>query len=142
MNVQTLLAALFGALAGYLVGRRHPTSVLVKHDLKIQVQKENGNYTSETTRQKQKVRGRDEVVWVIHDRGHHELPKSSIVKLKFTIGSPLTDEEPQDGGTRVIESSVRPGLERRPYPYKIYYSVGGRDVLMEDPELIIEGDRR
>jgi len=140
MNVvQVLIAGLIGALAGYLIGqkrriKRHGTP----HDFTIHVKKAGSSYTSETTPKSERVRAGDGLEWRVQDHGSNKLPDGSTVKLKFTNGSPVTPEEPNDRGTRTITASVKPRQQRREYPYKVYYSVGGEDFMMEDPELIIE----
>ena len=139
MNVvQALIAGLIGALAGYLLGQKRLIKPRRQHDFMIHVKNEGGTYTSMTTPKSERVKGGDELCWFVNARGSNELPKGSIVKLKFTDGSPVTPAEPNDGGTRIIRALVKPDPERRKYPYKVYYSVGGQDFMMEDPELIIE----
>jgi hypothetical protein len=139
MNVvQALLAGLIGALAGYLIGQKRQIRGSGHHDFTIHVKKEGGTYTSETTPKSERVRAGDGLLWKVQDNGSNKLPHGSTVKLKFTEGSPVTPEEPNDRGARIIRASVKPRQERREYPYKVYYSVGGQDFMLEDPELIIE----
>ncbi len=139
--IQAMIAAALGAIGGYVVGKRLFVRALVKHDFKIHVTKTGATYTSHTTPQSERVKGLDVLVWIVNDRGGNSLPENSVVKLKFTKGSPLIVEEPNDGGNRIIISLAKLRQPRRPYPYKVYYSVGGEDFLLEDPELIMEGDR-
>lgn len=136
--------AVVAAVVGYLVGSSRSKRViaLAQHDFNIKVDKDkSGNYSSRTTPPSKGVKGRDLGAWKIIAEGSNALPAGSIVFLRFPGGSPLDPAEPNDGGTRTIKAEVKSGQLRKAYPYKVYYEHMTNEHLLEDPELIIEGDR-
>jgi hypothetical protein len=138
------IMAVVAAVVGYLVGRSRSKRVigLGQHNFNIKVDKDkSGKYSSKTTPPSKGVQGLDQGVWQIIDQGGNELPAGSIVFLRFPGGSPLDPAEPNDGGTRTIKADVKTGQLKKPYPYKVYYKHMTTEHLLEDPELIIEGDR-
>jgi hypothetical protein len=138
------IMAVVGAVVGYLVGSSRSKRViaLAQHDFNIKVDKDkSGNYSSKTTPPSKAVQGRDKTVWKIIAEGSNALPTGAIVFLRFPNGSPLDPAEPHDNGMRKIEADVKTGQAKKDYDYKVFYRHLGNEHLLEDPELIIEGDR-
>ena len=139
------IVALVAAVVGYLVGSSRSKEVVAaaKHDLKIKITKDgSGNYAGDTDIKKKSVWRWDIVEWKIQDSGSNALPAGSQVFLRFTSGSAVVPAEPNDLGTRTIWAMVSPLQPNNSYAYKVYYRHNGVDHLLEDPVLIIEGDRR
>lgn len=142
-GVWSWVVAAIAALIGYLVGssRAKEVRAATKHDLKIKIKKNGSDYSSETDHKEKRVHGWDFVEWQVHEPSGHALPAGSHVFLRFAAGSPLIPSEPTDLGSRTILTFVKPGQSRKGYEYKVYYRLNGAEHLLEDPVLIIEGDR-
>jgi hypothetical protein len=138
------IMAVVAAAVGYLVGSSRSKRViaLAQHSFNIKVDKDkSGNYSSKTTPRSKGVKGRDLGAWKIIAEGSNALPEGAIVFLRFPDGSPLDPAEPDDGRTRMIKAEVKSEQLKKAYPYKVYYKHKDNEHLLEDPELIIEGDR-
>lgn len=134
-----MIAALAGAVIGYFTGKqfgfgvgRHNFDIHIHHD-------DRQGYYSKTTPAKQKVLGGDFVYWKVTQM--KKLPVGSVIELRFPGGSCLIDDTPGDGGHGdKIQNFVKYFQVKKSYAYKIYYIDSTGDHLLEDPELIIEGD--
>jgi len=135
------IIATVGAVIAYLKIRKFGPGVS-GHRFKIHIQYDNRKnvYYSKTTPRRKGVCGGDHVSWKIDQE--KKLPVGSVVELRFPNGSCLVDESPDDKGQgSEIETSVKRFQEKKAYAYKVYYIDSGNvEHLLEDPELIIEGN--
>jgi len=137
--LMALIAALVGALGGYFTGRLGWG--VVEHRFNIHITEAGGVYSSKTNPPTKRVKGGERVAWKITPE--KKLPAGSLIYLEFPNGSCLVHPKPDDGkGGTDISSFVKFSQTKQPYAYKIHYiDPGGTSHLLEDPELIIEGDQ-
>ena len=135
------IIATVGAVIAYLKIRKFSPGVS-RHRFKIHIQHDNRKnvYFSKTTPHRRVVRPGDHVLWKIDQE--KKLPVGSVIKLRFPDGSCLVDESPDDKGQgSEIESFVQDRPKKKVYSYTVsYIDSGNVEHLLEDPELIIEGN--
>jgi len=116
---------------------------------KIKVWRHNGGpFKAKTKDQVIRLERLQGIQWHINNT---DLPDSATIELRFfldgkEVDGPLTEPRPNDKRSarrdRWVLSTVRSDAIPEKYCYCVYLIDGSTELLLEDPELIIEGDLR